>query len=188
MTELITDQNNQRKSSPFNIAYKWGLIACAYYILKMYVIYYMDPENFNPQSGGLVAGLIDLAVSLVVMFLANKEYRDKYNGGFLKFGEGFKTSFLTGLVITAIISIFMFVFYTYQVDFDTMMANGMDKGIADMKARGMSDEDIQKALKNMNMFTSKEFVIGSSAIFFLIIYAIFALIAAAITKRTPPAM
>ncbi|MCC6818042.1 MAG: DUF4199 domain-containing protein [Bacteroidia bacterium] len=188
MNENITEQTLSPKSSPMSVAYKWGLIAAAYFILKMYVVYFMDPENYNPQKGGFVSGLLDLAVSLFVMYMANKEYRDKFNNGFLTFGQGYKTSFLTGLVIIVLITLFMFVFFTYQIDYEQMVLNSLDERIKLLKAKGMSDEDIQKGIEQGKKFMTKEFAVLFSAIFFVIIYAIFALISSAITKRVPKAL
>ncbi len=182
---LITDHHTPAKSF-VNTAYKWALITSAYLIIKTYAIYLSDPSTYHPQKGGMVLGLLDLLISLVAFYMANKEFRDKENGGFLTYGKGFVVSYVTGLFITAITTIFMFVFLSYQVDFDLMVSNMLDENARQFKARGMGEQDIAEALKRTKEFSTVGTMLTFSSIMFVFLYAIFALIVAAITKRNPP--
>lgn len=182
---MITDQAMPGNKSFLNVAYKWALITSAYMIIKTYAIYLSDPATYHPQKGGMALGLLDLVISLVAFYMANKEYRDKENGGFLTFGKGFTVSYITGLFIILITTIFMYVFLSYQVDFDLMVSNMLDESMRQMKERGMSEKDMTIAIQRTKEFSNIGSMLTFSSIAFIVLYAIFALIIAAITKRNP---
>lgn len=187
MEEINSDQSSAsiKPVSPMGVAYKWGLIAVAYLIVKTYAVYLNFGDQYTPQKGGFLLGLLDLAVCMFAFIMANKEYRDKYNGKFMTFGQGFKTSFLTGMVIIIIFSVFMFAFFSFQIDFDQMTSVAIDDAIAMMKKYGLSEEEIQKSLEKNNKFNTINGSVGMTALVYLILFSVFSLISAVITKRIP---
>jgi magnesium-transporting ATPase (P-type) len=184
---IIDNSDSAPKQSPVNIAFKWALIGLLISIIQTFTMYYINGQKYDPKAGGAIGMLIGIAVTFFILFMAMKEYRDKEQGGFITFGKAFKTGFLTSLFTILLAAVFTYVFLTVFIDYDTYLGEQMDNGIADMKKRGMSDEEIQKAMKSIpEFFSSKTFFLAVFVIWGLIFYTIISLITAAIVKRNPP--
>lgn len=188
MSETIIDTEQMPKPGPMTpVAFRWALIGSLIYVIKLYSLLALNDWNFDPKFGGIASMLFDIVFIFAILFLASKEYRDKFCSGYINYGKAFKFSFLTGFYIAVILTLFTMFFYGFQVDFDTMMAEQMDKSIEQMKKAGMSNEKIAQNLALIPEFTKTLwFSIVSVLVFSTIAYTIYSLIVAAIIKRNDP--
>lgn len=174
------------QKSIWNYAFKWGLIAAIIYIVKTYILFY-STDDYSSDTGGITAKLLDIIIVIVCMIMASNEYKTKENGGYLAFGKAFKVSYFTGIITAVILAIFNFIFLRFQVDYDALYSKELDKGITKMKEAGMTAEQIAKRIQDTPEFMkSVEFVSVIVIVMGFTIYAIYALISAAITKRKQP--
>lgn len=185
MNDSIIDNQNSEKPNFLSVAYKWALITSAVMLVEPLIMYFSDPATYHPQKGGMILGLFNLLFILVMLFMANKEFRDKNNQGFLSFGQGYRVSFVTGLIYIVISTLFTFIFFSYVIDFDVMSANIIDNTIKQLKERGLSDKEILEAIERTKKWTSMGNMILFSTIFMLIFISIASLISSALSKRNP---
>ena len=187
MSETLFNSEEKAPVSIFNYAYKWALIGSIAYIVKLYSMYFYNGNHYNPQAGGIIAGLFDILLVIVIMYLCTSEYRKKELNDYITFGKAFKVSYVTGILLALILAAFMYIFHTYQVDYDLVMSEQTDMAVKVLKERGMTPEQISKQLSMAPAFTKT--VEFSSAVLVVVgftLYAIYALIVAAILKRNPP--
>ena len=57
MSETLFNSEEKAPVSIFNYAYKWALIGSIAYIVKLYSMYFYNGNHYNPQAGGIIAGL-----------------------------------------------------------------------------------------------------------------------------------
>lgn len=181
----INSQTIEPKSA-WNYAFKWGLIGAVIYIIKTYFLFY-STDDYNTDTGGFTMKLLDIIVLVVIMIGAANEFKKNENNGFLSFGKAFKISYFTGIIYSVILALFSYVFLSFQVDYTKLYNYELDKGIKRMKDAGMTAEQIAKELKGTPEFLSTvEFACLVSLVMGFTLYAIFALISAAIAKRKEP--
>lgn len=104
-------------------------------------------ENYDI---GMVMGYTSMILAFSLIFVGIKNYRDKYNSGFISFGKAFKI----GLYITLIASTFYVV--TWLIENYFFMPGYIDKYSAHMlnklKAAGAGPEEMAKKTKEMADF------------------------------------
>lgn len=189
MTDIAFNSEEKTPVGMFNYAYKWALIGSIAYVVKLYGLYFYNDFHYYPQAGGLTGMLFDILLVLATMYLCTSEYRKKELDDYITFGKAFKVSYLTGILVSIILAVFMYVFHTYQVDFDQVMSEQTDMAVKMLKERGLTPEQIKKQMSMAPSFTKTiEFSSGVLIIVGFTIYAIYALIVAAILKRNPPAI
>ncbi len=169
--------------SPWSTALRYGGIAAAVLIiigLLMYLTGMIDYEAAGSGSGNWMANILNWAVWIGGIVMAIKFHRDSELGGFISFGRGFYTGFLTSLVMGVIGAIWTYVFFTFVAPetLDLMTQGAMDN---------MSEEEAEAAGDMMGMFMSPVFFSIVMVIGALIMGSIFSLIAAAIMKKDHPA-
>jgi len=102
---------------------------------------------------------ISVVFSFVLIYLAHKYYKD--NGdGFMTIGQGVGIGFWAGLVSSVLSSVFMYIYVKFiDSGFIDMIK---ETQLEEMQKRGMSEEQIDQAMKIAGMFTSAEaiFVFG----------------------------
>ena len=96
------------------------------------------------DMGGVVQGYILILVALSMVFLGIKHYRDRAQGGVIKFG----TAFLVGLGISTVASVFYVVGWEVasaisEFNFANAWANSM---IESARASGAGAADLEKAV------------------------------------------
>jgi hypothetical protein len=96
---------------------------------------------------------ISTVFTFVLIYLAHKYY--KANGdGFMTIGQGVGIGFWAGLVSSVISSIFMYIYLKF-VD-SAFIDMIKETQITEMQKRGMSEEQIDQAMKFAGMFISPE--------------------------------
>jgi hypothetical protein len=109
-----------------------------------------SPETF--MSGGHVYGYLSMIVALTMVFLGIKHYRDKIQGGVIKFGR----ALLVGLGISAVASVL------YAIGWEISLAlSGFDfaevwgKSLLEAaRARNATDAEIQKIIADNQSFAT----------------------------------
>jgi hypothetical protein len=151
-----------------------GLISIAYFLI-------LTTAGVDMSQGvGRWAGLL---ITIVIVFLAHKYYKD--NGdGFMTFGQGTGIGFWIGLVSAVISSIFTYI-YAKFID-PTFITTMREKAIADMEAKGQSQEQIDMAMKFVDMFMSAESIFIMGLIFGVLITVVIALVIAIFTQKPRP--
>lgn len=160
----------------------WGGVS----ILITLVGYLTNTDPSLPTTGPIkyAYSLIGLGVAIWAITSAIKVDRDQQLGGFIGLGRCIGLGSLTGLVAGGIGAVFMLL-YTMVINpgFAEQMKEAM---VTNFEEKGMSEEQIDMALKMSSMFTSPPvmaiFQVIGGAIFGLII----GLIAGAIMKKDRP--
>jgi hypothetical protein len=189
MSTFDQDINSAPKPSYRNTAVTYGALTGLVSIvigLLSYLAGFSDPSK---QQGAM--GWINLLISYAVMIgglvLAVRKHRDQELGGFITFGRAFGAGFLTMLVLALITAVWTYIFFNFiatdMLDLikETSINSMVEKqGMSIEQAEAAMDNPISKSMMNPAMFTVFAFfgiaVIGT----------IFALIVAAIMKKTPP--
>jgi hypothetical protein len=121
----------------------YGLIAGSIVAAMMFITMPMyNSGTLNLDNGELV-GYTTMIIALTMVFFGIKSYRDNYSKGVISFGKGFKVGILITLVACAMYGLAWEVTYSrIGEEFQTKMT---EKYMADMKAKGSTDKEIQEA-------------------------------------------
>ena len=131
---------------------------------------------------------ISYVVIIVIAVMAGLRQR-KLNGGYLTFSEGLKVAFSTFAIAFFVSTIFMYVLVNFiDIPFREALAQAsLEKSAAMMKGFGMSDEQVDKAMRDAS--GQDNYSIGKMFLGFAmmcIVFFIVSLIIAAIIKRKKP--
>ncbi|MDX9906164.1 MAG: DUF4199 domain-containing protein [Bacteroidales bacterium] len=88
-------------------------------------------------------------ITLAGILWAQYNYRNKYNNGFITYGEAFKIGLLTVLFLSVITSIYTFIFFKF-ID-PGAMNEIMLKAEQSMLDQGRTDMEIEQGMKFMQM-------------------------------------
>lgn len=122
-------------------------------------------------------------ITIALLILAHKYYKDN-NAGFMSYGQGIGISFWYGLVSGVISSIFTYIYIKFvDSSFIDMIK---EKQIEQMEGRGMSDEQIDQAMKFSAMFMSPEAFLIMGIIGGIIGAVIVGLIVSIFTQKKAP--
>jgi len=122
-------------------------------------------------------------IAIVVVFLAHKFFKE--NGdGFMSYGQGIGIGFWTGLTASVASSIFTYIYIKFIND--GFIAKIREKAIEDMQAQGQSDEQIEMAMKFMEMFTNAEAMLFFGLFIGVLTLVIIALIITIFTQKPKP--
>lgn len=140
-------ETTTQKQTAMQTAFRYGLIGGVIGILYSVLMWAL-----NMELSGLVSTLIQIAIFVLILYLAIQYHRDKVQGGFIKFGRGFRIGFLTSLIMGLIGMIYMFLFvFVIEPGFVDEM---IDKARDQMKEKGQSDEEIATGIKYTKYFVN----------------------------------
>jgi Protein of unknown function (DUF4199) len=160
---------------------KYGLIAAGISIAWSLIGYLLGNET--QESLKWVSNIVIITVSVLCFRGAIAEVRTAQNG-FISFRQAFKVSFLTGLIAAVINLAFTYVYFTYiNPEFIGFI---IEKAQQDMIDKGMSDEQVEMAIKMQSKFMTPAIMAGFALLFSLVFNAIIGLIMAAIMKKENP--
>lgn len=138
----------ENKPSNVKVAINHGLllgVALVLFSLLMYIIgIQLDSKVQWISYGIMIAGL----------FFGMKQWRDKYNDGFLTYGQAFSNGFLTTLFAGILTSIWVLIFFSVIApeEINKMLEIAEEKMYESQP--NLSDEEIETALKYSKMFMS----------------------------------
>ena len=105
----------------------------------------------------------------------------RLDGGFMNYGQGIGIGFWIGLISSVISSIFNYI-YAKFID-PTFITTIREKAIEDMEAKGQSQEQIDAAMKFIDMFTSAEAILFFGLFFGILFTIIVALVISIFTQK-----
>jgi hypothetical protein len=119
----------------------------------------------------------------VLVFLAHKYYKDN-TSGFMSYGQGIGIAFWMGLISGVISSVFTYIYIKF-VD-SSFVEMIKEKQLADMEAKGMSEEQIDQAMKMASYFMTPEAMFLFGLIGGIVGTIIIALIVTIFTQKKAP--
>jgi hypothetical protein len=157
-------------------------------ILAGFMVYASLLINNNPQfKSNDVAGWAGMIAVFALMFIGVKNYRDKYNDGFISFGKAFKTGFYIALLASTIYVVAgLMIYYVF-------IPGWLDKYIEHVmyceKLKGASAAELTRKSRDManfkEMYKNPAFVVFMTYMEVLPVGTIVALISALVLKRKP---
>lgn len=122
-------------------------------------------------------------ITAVLIFLAQKYFKD--NGiGFMSYGQGLGVALWEGLVS---IAIYMPLFYIYIKFIDSGFSDLIkEKQIEAMQGKGMTEEQIDQAMKFSEKFMTPEAMLGFGVIGGFVVFMVIALIVTIFTQKKNP--
>ena len=169
----------ENKATVSQIALKYGLYLGLVFIIISIIIQFMDLDMKTQQN----VGYVNYVVALIVIVLAHKAYKEE-GDGFMTIGQGLGIGTLVSLISGVLSAIFTYVYIKF-VD-DSMLTKIKDLQIEEMEKRGMSDAEIEQAMKVAGFFTSPEMMIVWIIVGMLFIGFIISLIVSLFTKKVNP--
>ncbi len=171
MEDEINEVN--RKS----LVLKWGAIGGLVGIIFFVVL---DIAGLGGNEGLRWIGLL---ISVAVIFLAHKEFKEQGNG-YLSFSQGLGIGTLVSLVSAVINSIFTFIYTSYINDSIIVLAR--EKAIMDLENSGQSDAEIDQAMGILEMMTSPMAFLILGLFMGVFFGFIISLIVSIFTKKSSP--
>lgn len=174
MEENVSAPITTPRSAGIRYGVIYGVISIAYFII-------LTAADVDMSKGvGRWAGIV---IGIIMIFLAQKFYKE--NGdGFMTYGQGIGIGFWTSLIASLISSIFTYI-YAKLID-PSFITTIREKAIEDMEAQGQSQQQIDTAMKFVEMFTSAEALLVMGLIFGTLIGVIIALIISIFTQKPQP--
>ncbi|MFT4738526.1 MAG: hypothetical protein ACI8QD_002420 [Cyclobacteriaceae bacterium] len=127
--------------------------------------------------------VLGIAIFIVLLVLAYREYKTQ-GDGFMEYGQGVGIGFWFGLISSAISSVFLFIYIKFiSTSFIDIIR---EKQIVGMEEQGMSDAQIEQAMKMSEAFTGPAAMMIFGMIGGILISVIAALIISAFMKNARP--
>ena len=122
-----------------------GCIVGAMFFITMGI--YHKNGNFD---GGMWVGYASMLLAFSLIFVAIKNYRDKYNAGIISFGKAFKIGLLITLIASTIYVVAWLIdYYCFIPDFAEKYAASM---LEKLKSGGANAAEIASKTKEMDSF------------------------------------
>ncbi len=164
-----------KSTSVFYSGLIWGLIIGFAGIIYS-VILYMFNQYLNQNLG--YAGML---ISIVLLILGIRSFRDKIRGGILPFGPAFSFSF-TALVVSGLIgTLFAYILWTV-IDPD-ILTKMSEMQVEKMLEKGRSEDEIEQAMGYTSGFMKPGIMAVMGFVVSVFMGTIISLIVAAIFKR-----
>ena len=189
MSEIIDDGTyvsgtEHADASVWPTATTWGLISGAAGLVMALLQYSfggwdVDPATGQPASGALWT-LLSTVVTIALIYLGLKAYRDTANGGVLTLGRGVLWSLAFGVVSGLVGAVLLYVFFAFIApDITAQMALAQENVLEE---QGLSGDDLETAMSMASMFTSPLSLALFSAIGSVIFSVIIGLIVSLFVK------
>jgi hypothetical protein len=156
---------------------RYGLISAVFSIVYFLVLRMTGVDMNGP------AQWLGWLVGAVFIFLAQKYYKD--NGdGYMDYSQGIGVAFWMGLISSLISSAFTYIYIKFV---DTAFLDYIaGKQMEEFQKNGMSDEQIDQAVKMSKMFMTPEVIAGMGLVMGIIGTVLIALIVTLITQKRRP--
>lgn len=145
------------------------------------VIFYQILYATGQENGGV--RYFNLLILFLGLFIGTMQFRNKVNGGYLTFGEGFKTGFFMVLIITALATIATIVDLQLHPDFIQKI---LEQSRDSMINKGMTEDQIEIGLHYTQMWTTPLIITLFTILGSLLGGSIFSLISAGLCTRKKP--
>jgi hypothetical protein len=121
--------------------------------IMLFSMNYVSHCNGNiDYSTSMLVGYASMLIAFSLVFVGIRNYRDKYNEGFISFGKAFKIGSMIVLIASTIYVI------SWMIDYFYFMPDFMEKysahALDQLKAGGASQAEIEKQTKEMMDFAA----------------------------------
>lgn len=175
---METERNSTSSVTIRSAGVRFGLISALCAITYFLIL---NVAGIDMTSGAW-SWLGYLITALIVIF-AHKYYKDT-GDGFLSYGQGVGIAFWIGLVSGAISSIFTYLYIKF-VD-TTFMQLIEERQIQAMQEKGLSEEQIDQAMKFASMFNTPEAMFIMMLVGSIITAVIIGVIVTIFTQKKDP--
>lgn len=164
----------------------FGLIAGFISVIG-FLIAMANPDHMDMEKG-MIYGYASMLLAFSLIFVAIKNYRDKYNNGFISFGKAFRIGlYITLIASTIYVAVWLIDYYFFIGDeFMIQYAEFLKK---EMIEEGASAQEINEKMAEVSEWQEmyKNPFINALVTYTEIIWVglVIALIAAGILKRKP---
>ena len=126
-----------------------GTIVSTIMLLSINLIGHDEASNIDLSTSMLI-GYASMVIAFSLVFVGIRNYRNKYNGGVISFGMAFKVGILIVLVAsTMYVVAWLINYFFFTPDFIERYSAQV---IAELKAGGASQAEIDKEAKSMESF------------------------------------
>lgn len=136
------------KPSSFRVAINQGLLLGLALIIFSLILYV---AGTGPKSS---LNYLTYLIIVIGMFLSMKQWRDKFNNGFITYGNAFKHGFYVILITGILTAIWTFIFYNYIAPDEVAKIIEATEENLYKSQPNMSEEQVEMALKWSKMFVS----------------------------------
>ena len=165
-----------------NTSVKFGLIL-GVVLAAIPLIYYSLGLEKNETLQNVTIYL-NMAILAAVTYIGIKQYRDQVGNGYISFGKGFSTGLVISIVGGAISALFTYLYFTViNPGMVTYIRMQQEQKLIE---RGMSDSEVEKMAKMMEMWTTPPMMAAFSLLGMIIIGLLISLICAGILKKEDP--
>ena len=128
----------------------YGLIAGSIVAAMMFITMPMYQSGTLNMDNGELVGYTTMVIALALVFFGIKSYRDNHANGSISFGKGFLVGILITLIACAMYGLAWEITYSkIGSEFTKKMT---EKYYDDMKAKGASEAELEKAKKEWESF------------------------------------
>ena len=175
---METEANTTPDVTTRSTGVRFGLIGAV-----IGIVYFVILNVAGVAATGGVWNWISYLITAAIIFFAQKYYKENADG-FMSYAQGIGISAWIGIVSGVITSIFVYIYIRF-VD-GTFLEMVKDKQLEEMQKRGMSDQQIDQAMKFASMFTSPEAIFGFALIGGIVATIIIGLIVTIFTQKKNP--
>ncbi|MCK9400841.1 MAG: DUF4199 domain-containing protein [Bacteroidales bacterium] len=136
----------ENKPSTTILSLGYGVIIALAIIVFSLILFLLNLSKGNGLE------YLSYLILLAGLFLAQTNFRNKYQGGFIEYGKAFTVGLLTSLFLSVIMGIYTYIFFQY-ID-PGAMEEAMTMTEQKMMDRGMSDMDIEQGMAIARKFQS----------------------------------
>jgi ABC-type antimicrobial peptide transport system permease subunit len=174
-----TKTMEEKKRSVFANAMTYGLISGAVIIIYSLILF-IAGQHMNK-----FLGWISYVILIGGMVYGTLEYRKKYQGGFMTFGQAFQSCFFIGLVAGVLGTIYMFFFVNYINP--GFVNEVLEQAKTSMQDQNLTEDQMDAALQWTRKFTSPLLMTITSIVTYSIMSVVLGLIVALFLKKEDPA-
>ncbi len=175
---METDVNSTATVTTRSVGIRFGLVGALISIAYFLVL---NTAGIDMSKG--VWNWVGYLITLALLVLAHKSYKDR-GDGFMSYGQGMGIAFWVGLVSSVISAVFTFLYIKF---IDTSFIELVrDRQIEAMQQQGMTDQQIDQAMKVAAAFTTPEAMFGFMLVGGIAITLIIGLIVSIFTQKKNP--
>ncbi|MCE4216611.1 DUF4199 domain-containing protein [Aquirufa antheringensis] len=177
------ENTSESTASSSIIALKYGFINGLLSFLFSTLANVMGWAEQFQESMGWISGVWSLVLSVTVLYLCLREYREQ-NAGFISYGKGLGLATLLGAISGLVAGGFNYIYIQF-ID-NTVIQRQMDIARERMEDQGMSASQIQSAEEMTAMFMNPGMQFVIVVIMSVIFNFLLGLIVSAVVKREKP--
>lgn len=167
----------ESQTSPSRTGIRYGIISALIFILYELILMLTGLAT-NPAMG-----LVNIILSVVLFVMAHSTFKSA-NEGFMTYGQGVTIGIVITVIAGTLSNIFTFLYLTF-ID-DSMIKTAIEKTYDDMVQKGMSDAQIEQAMKMTEKFMTPGTTLIFGLLFAFVFGVVIALIVSAITRKKRP--